>query len=49
MVSGPFGGAVHNRRRRRNREAQRDLDVYVHRADAERGKPHVRRFLKLLS
>src|SRR5205085_2386505 len=41
-------GAVDNRRGRRNHQAQRHRDVYVHRADAQRREPDLRRVFELL-
>ena len=48
MVSGAFGRAVHDRRGRRHAQAQRHLDVHVHRADAECREPDVCRVLEFL-
>ena len=49
MVSGPLGGAVHDWRRRSDDQAQRHLDVHVHRTDVECCEPDVRRVLEFLS
>src|SRR5438093_3254990 len=48
MVSGAFGGAVHDWSGWRADQTQRDLDVHVHRVDAERRQPDIRRVLEFL-
>ena len=42
LVPHPRRGALHDRRDRPARPAQRARDVHVHRADAERRQPHLR-------
>ena len=49
MVSGVVGGAIHDWRGRRADQAQRHLDVHVHRVDAQRREPDVRRLLEFFS